>query len=246
MAELDWMIVAPRHDDLEAVDAEIAAIATHHSIIPQPPLTGYVTDLDVSRVVTEHECDVFHWITHTAGGNLQLSDGYTVDADTLAQFALSCKAELCIIDACVGEQLAERVAYLCACDVIYSPINIEDRVASLYMAQYAATLAEIDDYHEAYQAVGSHGGQYKFIRAKDSVTRGRTDHAAAIAQLQRDNAALKMSITIQGIAILLVSLLAIFMIFYQGNVLAEIRASVGEMRAELHYLERTFNDRSGR
>lgn len=241
MAELDWLIVAPHHEDLGSVDAEIAAIAQHHNIIPQPPLTGYVTDLDIMRVVTEHECDVMHWITHTENGNLQLSDGMAVDADTLAQFSLSCKAELCIINACVGDKLAERVAYLCACDIIYSPVEISDRDASLYMAQYAAELVKADGYHEAYQAVGSHGGQYKYIRAGDSVTRGRTDHAAAIAQLQKDNIALKMSITIQGVAILLVSVLALFMIFYQGNVLSDIRSSVGEMRAELHYLERSID-----
>jgi hypothetical protein len=170
-----------------------------------------------------------------------------LDTDTLAQFVLSCKAELCIIDACVGEHMAERVAYLCACDIIYSPVEIKDRDAAIYMAQYAAELSKLDGaYYEAYQAVGSHAGQYKYIRAGDSVTRGRTDHAAAIAQLQKDNAALKMSITIQGGALLLFVVLIALVFFMQSGILSDIRVQVGEMRAEMRYLERSINDRSGR
>lgn len=244
MAQLDWLIVAPRHEDLEAVDAEIAAIAAHHTITPQPPLTGYVNDMDVRRAVTEHECDVFHWITHTTAGNLQLSDGYTVDADTLAQFCLSCKAELCIIDACVGERLAERVAYLCACDVIYSPVNIEDRVASLYMAQYAAELAKLDDYHAAYQAVGSHGGQYKFIRAKDSVTRGRVGNSEIIADLCMENQQMKASITTFALFMLVAVGLSVWIGWTLNTYREEMQAmrlQMSQLQTELRYIQRQLD-----
>lgn len=241
MESLDWLIVAPRHDDLESVDAEIAAIAQHHNIVPQPPLTGYVTDLDIMRIAIHHECDVMHWITHTTGGELQLSDGMEVDADALAQFVLSCKAELCIIDACVGEHLAERVAYLCACDIIYSPVEIKDRDAAIYMAQYAAELAKIGDYHAAYQAVGSHGGLYKFIRASDSVTRGRADHANAIAQLNNQLDQVKASVTTFAISLALAVAIAAWMIISLNTLRSELTTQINELRSELHYLERTIN-----
>lgn len=245
MQPLDWLIVAPRHDDLEAVDAEIAAIAAHHNIIPDPPLEGYVTDMDVTRIVTQHECDVMHWITHTANGDLQLSDGMKVDADALAQFVLSCKAELCIIDACVGEHLAERVAYLCACDIIYSPVEIKDRDAAIYMAQYAAELAKTGDYYEAYQAAGSRGGQYKFIKASDSVTRGRTDHAAAITQLNSQLNQVKASVTTFAISLALAIALAAWVIISLNTLRQELTTQINELRAEMRYLERTI-DRSDR
>lgn len=242
----DWLIVAPRHNDLRSVDSEIAAIAAHHNIIPQPPLIGYVSDLDVSRAVNEVECDIFHWLTHSDGDELLLSDGLAVDADTLAQFCLSCQAELCIIDACVGQQMAERVAYLCACDVIYIPVQIEDKVAALYMSQYATALAEVGDYYEAYQAAGSHGGQYKFIRAKDSVTRGRNDNAASIAELRTEQNQVKFSITMLSISCLMIILIALALTLWQMTVLSDIRAQLSDVKAELHYIQRTINDRSGR
>lgn len=242
----DWLIVAPRHKDLRSVDSEIAAIAAHHNIIPQPPLIGYVSDLDVSRTVSEAECDIFHWLTHSDGDELLLSDGLSVDADTLAQFCLSCQAELCIIDACVGQQMAERVSYLCACDVIYSPVQIEDKVAALYMSQYAASLAESGDYYDAYQATGSHGGQYKFIRAKDSVTRGRNDNAAVISALRAEQEQIKVSATMLGLAVCFIAVIALVLTIWQATVLDEIRAQISDVKAELHYIQRTIDDRSGR
>lgn len=248
MHTYDWLIVAPRHDDLEAVDAEISAINQHHNIVPQPPLTGYVTDLDIMRIVTQYECDVMHWITHTAGGELQLSDGMEVSADALAQFVSSCNAELCIIDACVGEPLAERVAYLCDCDIIYSPVEIKDRDAAIYMAQYAAELAKLGDYYETYQAVGSHGGQYKYIRASDSITRGRVNSVTAIADLRSQNNQIKASVTQLGLTFILIVAMALWFGYVLSGMqtqLNRMQIQLGELRAEMRYLERTISDRSG-
>jgi len=246
MQTLDWLVVAPRHDDLAAVDAEIAAIAAHHNVMPEPPLIGYVTDMDISNVVSRYRCDVFCWSTHASKDAIQLSDGYILDADTSAQFVRASGASLCIFNVCLGERFAQRVAYLCDCDVVYTPQEIDDRQAALYMSQLAAAIARHKIYYEAYQAAGSHGGQYKYIHAKESVTRGRIDNSATIAKLEAQNSLLKTSVTMNGWAALFVAVTAMLVTLWLGSVLLDVRAQVGEIRAELRYLERTIDDRGMR
>ena len=246
MAQLDWLLVAPEHDDLASVDSEIAAIAAHHNIIPDPPLVGYVTDADISKIVTQYTCDVFCWSTHASKDDIALSDGHSLDADTAAEFVRSAEAKLCVFNVCLGERFAQRVAYLCDCDVIYTPLEIDDHQAAIYMSQLAAALAQYDDFFEAYQAAGSHGGQYKYIQAKESVTRGRIDNSATIARLESQNALLKTSVQMNGYAALFIAATAMLVTLWLGSMLLDVRAQVVEIRAELHYLERTINDRGGR
>lgn len=247
MSTFDWLIIAPRHDNLESVDAEIASIALHHNIVPQPPLVGYVTDLDVGHAVSDIDCSVICWSTHGDGDGIELSDGHALDADTVAQFVRVSGAELCIFNVCLGEKFAQRVAYLCACDVVYSPIEIEDRKAAIYIGQYAAALAEHGDYHAAYEAVGSHGGEYKYIKASDSVTRGRIDSVTAIADLRSQNNQIKASVTQLGLTFILIIVMASWFGYVLSGMqkqLNEMQSQLSELRAEIHYLERTIDDRS--
>jgi len=246
MHTYDWLIVAPRHDNLESVDAEIASIAQHHNIVPQPPLVGYVTDLDVGHAVAVVDCSVICWSTHASGDGIELSDGHVLDADTAAQFVRVSTAELCIFNLCLGEKFAQRVSYLCACDVIYSPIEIGDREAAIYIGQYAAALAEHGDYHVAYEAVGSHGGDYKYIRASDSVTRGRIDSVTAIADLRSQNNQIKASVTQLGLTFILIVAMALWFGYVLSGMqtqLNRMQIQLGELRAEMRYLERTISDR---
>lgn len=240
MQPLDWLIVAPRHIDLDNVPSELAAISSHHNIVPDPPLEGYVTSMDIAHAVARTRCDVFSWSTHQANGALQLSDGHTLDADTAAEYVRASSARLCIFNVCLGRQFEERVAYLCDCDVIYSPVAVDDEVAATYMAQLAAALVEYDDFYEAYQAVGSHGGEYKYIRAKDSVTRGRVDNAAIIDGLRIENQQIKASI-VTFTMFMIVAAALVFWVGWSLNAYREeisaLRIQMAELRTELHYIQ---------
>lgn len=173
MGRLRFLVVAPEQSDLKNIDAELAAIGAWHEIVPEPPLVGYVTDLDLMRVVSQVECDVIAWLTHGNSTGVLLSEGIALDANGVAQFVRGSKAQLCILNTCDSEQLALRIAYLCKIDVIYTRGEVGDRDAAIYMGQLAAALAEEDDVVAAYVAVGAHGGKYRLIEGHDSIMRSR-------------------------------------------------------------------------
>ncbi len=248
MVRLKWLIVAPRHENLDAVSAELSAVAHHHDIVPQPPLIGRVTAMQIAQSLTAIDCDVFLWSTHSDGRNLHLSDGETIDATVFAQLVRQAKAKFCFFNMCLGADFAYHVAYLANCDVIFSPVQIEDNLAALYMAQYAAALARDDDYHAAYAEVGNFAGQYEYVDASDSTTRGRVESAEEIAYLRQQNMQIKASLTTLGITFGLIAVLALYFTMVLSDIQHrqnEIHNEMIELRTEVKDIQRQIDRQSG-
>lgn len=159
--------VAPELKDLPSIDTELAAIATRHEIVPDPPLIGYVTSDDVAHEVNKTDCDVILWMCHGGDEGLLLSNDELIDADLVTQFVRDSKATLCVFNACRSEHLARRVFYSCQIDVIYARRDVEDKKAALYMTSLSEALALSNSYTDAYRRVGSQGGTYRHLAANE-------------------------------------------------------------------------------
>ncbi len=181
------MIIAPEID-LPNIDAELATIAANHEIVPDPPLTGYVTAEDVAHETNKHTCDAIIFACHGDDLGLTLSDGHC-HANLITQFVRNSEAGLCVLNACNSERLAQRIYAHCNVSVIYARTQIDDAEAMLYMVTLSKALAVTDDYAEAYRRAGSQGGRYRIMEAKEMTGSG------AIAELAREVNELAKTVT---------------------------------------------------
>jgi hypothetical protein len=167
------LAIAPDLENLPDVDAELAAIAADHVIVPDPPLVGYVTAHDIAHEVSRNPCDVILWMCHGDDTGLVLSDNEHIDSDLVIQFVRTSKANLCVLNACWSERLARRVFVACQIDVIYARKEVEDKRAALYMSALSDALANADTYAEAYQQAGSQSGTYKYLAVEMNNSSGQ-------------------------------------------------------------------------
>ncbi len=164
MTQLSMLVIAPEHDDLTHVGAEVAAYKRNHQVVA---LEGIVRDLDIANAVEEGPYDVVVFASHGHENGIELS-GTILSMEAAQQYVKRSGATLVVINTCdseaVGYQLlGER------CDVIFTVSNVEDADAVRFSVLLAGALTRCDEYKDAFEQSVGRGSKYRFLSAKSAM-----------------------------------------------------------------------------
>jgi len=143
------LLVAPRKNDLHAVDEEIQDI--YRSGLQVTPIVGKVTAAELAREIRGGEFDVLWLATHGDDSGIELSGLERISASELVPMVRG-RFSLVVLNTCNGLGIAQMLQEEANVGVICALVGIGDSVAYQFGSRLATALVETDSIADAYLA----------------------------------------------------------------------------------------------
>ena len=143
------LLVAPRKNDLHAVDEEIQDI--YRSGLQVTPIVGKVTAAELAREIRSGEYDVLWLATHGDDAGIELSGLERISASELVPMVRG-RFSLVVLNTCNGLGIAQMLQEEANVGVICALVGIGDNVAYQFGSRLATALAETNSVSDAYLA----------------------------------------------------------------------------------------------
>lgn len=143
------LLVAPRKNDLYAVDEEVQDIL--RSGLNVKTLLGKVTATELIREIRDGDFDVLWLATHGDSAGIELSGTERITAGELVPQVRG-RFSLVVLNSCNGFGIAKLIQEEANVSVISSVVNISDQAAYKFGSRLSSALAETSSIAEAYLA----------------------------------------------------------------------------------------------
>lgn len=183
------LLIAPRMDDIPAVDDEVSAVVS--SGLRVKLLSGRVTRRQIAGAITSGEYDLLWLATHGAQEGVYLSDGLW-ETNSMVSYVVANGIRHVFLNTCDSFAAANAIAQEAGVDVVATVGQAGDRTAYETGTFLASHLADGKEFRQAYElSKPGRNDTYLYLsgglgRAPRRREAGVDTHSAMLAHVERE------------------------------------------------------------